>query len=64
MMRFSSTGAAISISQCPSVRRARIHLDVKIIPWRAFHNRQSLIYVEFHDDIEIVGRKHLLAAST
>jgi len=38
------------------VRRARIHKDVKIIPRRAFFNRRQLIYVEFHDDIEIIEK--------
>eukprot|EP00986_Skeletonema_menzelii_P015344 scaffold11531_cov157-Skeletonema_menzelii.AAC.3 len=36
------------------VRRARIHRSVKIVPRRAFYNRRQLIYVEFHDDIEII----------
>eukprot|EP00986_Skeletonema_menzelii_P001729 scaffold470_cov77-Skeletonema_menzelii.AAC.1 len=36
------------------VRRARIHKSVKIVPRRAFYCRQQLIYVEFHDDIEII----------
>ena len=36
------------------VRRARIHKDVKIIPRGAFHNRRNLIYVEFHDEVEII----------
>jgi len=34
------------------VRRVRIDKSVKIIPSEAFQNRLSLIYVEFHDDIE------------
>eukprot|EP00986_Skeletonema_menzelii_P002459 scaffold660_cov71-Skeletonema_menzelii.AAC.1 len=39
------------------VRRARIHKSVKIVPKRAFFNcRQQLIYVEFHDDIEIIEK--------
>ena len=38
------------------VRHARIHRDVKIIPRRAFHARRNLIYVEFHDDIEIIEK--------
>ena len=36
------------------VRRARIHISVKIIPRRAFYDRHSLISVEFHDGIEII----------
>ena len=36
------------------VRRARIHRSVKIIPRRAFRYRYDLIYVEFHDEIEII----------
>eukprot|EP00986_Skeletonema_menzelii_P003119 scaffold912_cov178-Skeletonema_menzelii.AAC.4 len=36
------------------VRRARIHKSVKIVPERAFYYRRQLIYVEFHDDIEII----------
>ena len=36
------------------VRRARIHKDVKIIPRRAFYRRYHLIYVEFHDGVEII----------
>jgi len=36
------------------VRRARIHKSVKIVPKRAFYKRRQLIYVEFHDDIEII----------
>ena len=36
------------------VRRARIHKSVKIVPKMAFFNRRQLIYVEFHDDIEII----------
>eukprot|EP00573_Skeletonema_grethae_P004241 CAMPEP_0201710236 /NCGR_PEP_ID=MMETSP0578-20130828/58524_1 /ASSEMBLY_ACC=CAM_ASM_000663 /TAXON_ID=267565 /ORGANISM="Skeletonema grethea, Strain CCMP 1804" /LENGTH=525 /DNA_ID=CAMNT_0048199261 /DNA_START=143 /DNA_END=1719 /DNA_ORIENTATION=+ len=38
------------------VRRVRIHRSVKIIPARAFYNRRYLIYVEFHDEIEIIKR--------
>ena len=38
------------------VRRARIHKSVKIVPARAFYNRRQLIYVEFHDDIEIIEK--------
>ena len=36
------------------VRRARIHKSVKIVRARAFYNRRRLIYVEFHDGIEII----------
>eukprot|EP00986_Skeletonema_menzelii_P003821 scaffold1251_cov87-Skeletonema_menzelii.AAC.3 len=36
------------------VRRARIHKSVKIVPAYAFFLRRQLIYVEFHDDIEII----------
>ena len=36
------------------VRRAKIHEDVKIVPREAFFRRRQLIYVEFHDDIEII----------
>eukprot|EP00986_Skeletonema_menzelii_P016689 scaffold15495_cov223-Skeletonema_menzelii.AAC.1 len=36
------------------VRRARIHKSVKIVPAWAFFLRRQLIYVEFHDDIEII----------
>ncbi len=36
------------------VRRVRIHLSVKIIRARAFYRRRNLIYVEFHDGIEII----------
>eukprot|EP00986_Skeletonema_menzelii_P001717 scaffold468_cov133-Skeletonema_menzelii.AAC.9 len=36
------------------VRRAKIHKSVKIVPKRAFYNRRQLIYVELHDDIEII----------
>eukprot|EP00986_Skeletonema_menzelii_P011006 scaffold5535_cov81-Skeletonema_menzelii.AAC.1 len=38
------------------VRRARIHRSVKIVPRGAFFNRRQLIYVEFHDDIEIIEK--------
>eukprot|EP00986_Skeletonema_menzelii_P003677 scaffold1172_cov144-Skeletonema_menzelii.AAC.2 len=38
------------------VRRARIHRSVKIIPRRVFRYRQQLVYVEFHDDIEIIEK--------
>ncbi|KAK1742621.1 leucine-rich repeat domain-containing protein, partial [Skeletonema marinoi] len=36
------------------VRRVRIDKSVKIIPQRAFELRRHLIYVEFHDGIEII----------
>ncbi len=36
------------------VRRVRIHKSVKIIPENAFYRRENLIYVEFHDEIEII----------
>ena len=36
------------------VRRARIHKSVKIIRRRAFHSRQQLMSVEFHDGVEII----------
>ena len=36
------------------VRRARIHISVKIVLRGAFNNRRRLIYVEFHDGIEII----------
>eukprot|EP00986_Skeletonema_menzelii_P019753 scaffold29063_cov400-Skeletonema_menzelii.AAC.2 len=36
------------------VRRVRIHKSVKIVPRRAFYNRRQLIYVEFHDEIEVI----------
>eukprot|EP00986_Skeletonema_menzelii_P003688 scaffold1172_cov144-Skeletonema_menzelii.AAC.13 len=39
------------------VRRARIHKSVKIIPARAFYNRWQLIYVEFHDGIEMIEKE-------
>eukprot|EP00986_Skeletonema_menzelii_P003534 scaffold1104_cov187-Skeletonema_menzelii.AAC.1 len=39
------------------VVRARIHKSVKIVPRRAFYNRRQLIYVEFHDDIEIIEER-------
>eukprot|EP00986_Skeletonema_menzelii_P011565 scaffold5994_cov75-Skeletonema_menzelii.AAC.2 len=38
------------------VRRARIHKSVKIVPKRAFYKRRQLIYLEFHDDIEIIEK--------
>ena len=37
-----------------NARRARIHKSVKIIPSNAFKNRRNLIYVEFHDEIEVI----------
>ena len=36
------------------VRRARIHISVKIVREGAFNNRQQLISVEFHDGVEII----------
>ena len=36
------------------VRRAKIHVSVKIVPARAFLNRKQLTYVEFHDGIEVI----------
>ena len=36
------------------VRRARIHKSVKIVRARAFYKREHLIYVEFHDGVEII----------
>ena len=36
------------------VRRAEIHKSVKIVRARAFYNRQLLIFVEFHDGVEII----------
>ena len=36
------------------VRRARIHISVKIVRARAFIGRRYLIYVEFHDGVEII----------
>jgi hypothetical protein len=36
------------------VRRARIHISVKIITRRAFYHRRHLISVELHDGIEII----------
>eukprot|EP00984_Skeletonema_dohrnii_P022408 scaffold11544_cov101-Skeletonema_dohrnii-CCMP3373.AAC.2 len=38
------------------VRRVRIDKSVNIIPSRAFAFRCHLIYVEFHDGIEIIGK--------
>ena len=40
-----------------NVRRVRIHKSVKIIPNAAFYNRHRLVYVEFHDDLETIGRR-------
>ncbi len=39
------------------VRRAKIHISVKIVRARAFYNRRQLIYVEFHDGVEIIEEK-------
>ena len=39
------------------VRRARIHKEVKIVRARAFQNRRNLIYIEFHDGVEIIGEE-------
>ena len=36
------------------VRRARIHISVKIVRANAFRDRRRLISVEFHDDVEII----------
>ena len=36
------------------VRRARIHVSVKIVRSRAFQNRLHLFSVEFHDGVEII----------
>ena len=36
------------------VKRARIHISVKIIRARAFEYRRDLISVEFHDGVEII----------
>ena len=36
------------------VRRARIHKSVKIVSAMAFQYRHHLIYVEFHDSVEII----------
>jgi len=38
------------------VRRVRIDPSVKIIPRRAFSQRENLIYVEFHDGVEIIEK--------
>ena len=38
------------------VRRARIHVSVKIVRARAFYHRTSLISVEFHDEVEIIEK--------
>jgi len=47
----------------PNVIRVRIDKSVKIIPPQAFYNRRRLIYVEFHDGIEIV-EKHAFNCCT
>ena len=39
------------------VRRARIHKSVKIVRARAFYRRRQLIYVEFHDGVEIIEER-------
>ena len=39
------------------VRRAKIHISVKIVRARAFYRRRQLIYVEFHDGIEIIEER-------
>jgi hypothetical protein len=36
------------------VRRVRIDKSVKIVPEHAFEQRRNLIYVEFHDGVEII----------
>ena len=36
------------------VRRAKIHKDVKRVRARAFYGRFHLIYLEFHDEVEII----------
>ena len=36
------------------VRRARIHISVKIVQRRAFYQRRRLISVDFHDGVEII----------
>ncbi|KAK1734224.1 leucine-rich repeat domain-containing protein [Skeletonema marinoi] len=46
-----------------NVIRVRIDKSVKIIPQSAFYNRRRLIYVEFHDGIEIV-EKHAFNCCT
>ena len=38
------------------VVRVRIDKSVKIIPHRAFEHRRRLIYIEFHDGIERIGK--------
>lgn len=55
MMSFLST--RVAIKKCPGVlyRRVRIHKSVKSIPARAFYYRVVLSYLEFHDEIEIIG---------
>ncbi|KAK1742685.1 leucine-rich repeat domain-containing protein [Skeletonema marinoi] len=39
-----------------NVRRVKIDKSVKIITSQAFEHRRRLIYVEFHDGIEIIGK--------
>ncbi len=46
------------------VRRVRIHISIKIIPARAFENRENLIYVEFHDEIEIIEENAFAGCSS
>ncbi len=46
-----------------NVRRVRIHKSVKIIPARTFSNRRQLIYVEFHDEIEIIVKYAFVCCS-
>eukprot|EP00986_Skeletonema_menzelii_P004833 scaffold1694_cov118-Skeletonema_menzelii.AAC.5 len=46
------------------VRRARIHESVKIIPRRAFYFRAQLIYVEFHDGVEIIEEEAFRGCSS
>ena len=38
------------------IRRVRIDKSVNIIPERAFEFRRSLIYIEFHEGIETIGK--------
>ena len=38
------------------VRRAKIHISVKIVREWAFFNRRQLIYVECHDGVEIIEK--------
>ena len=45
----------------PVVGRARIHKSVKIVRARAFQFCQHLIYVEFHDGIEIIEERAFTA---